>query len=128
MPRTEGTECGLWLTPHGEEKNPGPKGGHLTSQVKQNLWPTPRSGNPGSRKPGTGGKVLAEEVKMWPTPKTPTGGGQIERKTPGGGIRKLEDKVSQLEGRNTGSLNPTWVEWLMGFPIGWTDLNHSETQ
>ena len=23
-----------------------------------------------------------------------------------------------------GSLNPTWVEWLMGFPIGWTDLEH----
>ena len=22
-----------------------------------------------------------------------------------------------------GYLNPTWVEWLMGFPIGWTDLN-----
>jgi len=22
----------------------------------------------------------------------------------------------------TGQLNPTWVEWLMGFPIGWTDL------
>ena len=21
-----------------------------------------------------------------------------------------------------GSLNPTWVEWLMGWPIGWTDL------
>lgn len=20
-----------------------------------------------------------------------------------------------------GSLNPEWVEWLMGFPIGWTD-------
>tara|TARA_R100000808_G_C2113581_1_gene126927 strand:- start:348 stop:764 length:417 start_codon:yes stop_codon:yes gene_type:complete len=20
-----------------------------------------------------------------------------------------------------GSLNPTWVEWLMGWPIGWTD-------
>lgn len=26
-----------------------------------------------------------------------------------------------------GQLNPTWVEWLMGFPIGWTDLNASET-
>lgn len=26
-----------------------------------------------------------------------------------------------------GSLNPTWIEWLMGFPIGWTDLEHSET-
>ena len=25
-----------------------------------------------------------------------------------------------------GSLNPAWIEWLMGFPIGWTDLEHSE--
>jgi hypothetical protein len=22
----------------------------------------------------------------------------------------------------SGYRNPTWVEWLMGFPIGWTDL------
>jgi hypothetical protein len=22
----------------------------------------------------------------------------------------------------SGQLNPTWVEWLMGFPTGWTDL------
>ena len=21
-----------------------------------------------------------------------------------------------------GKLNPTWVEWLMGFPLAWTDL------
>ena len=27
----------------------------------------------------------------------------------------------------SGSLNPAWVEWLMGFPEGWTDLEHSET-
>ena len=27
-----------------------------------------------------------------------------------------------------GKLNPSWVEWLMGFPIGWTDLKDSETQ
>lgn len=27
-----------------------------------------------------------------------------------------------------GPMNPTWVEWLMGFPAGWTDLNASETQ
>tara|TARA_R110000803_G_scaffold50703_3_gene105050 strand:+ start:1612 stop:2070 length:459 start_codon:yes stop_codon:yes gene_type:complete len=25
-------------------------------------------------------------------------------------------------------LNPLFVEEMMGFPIGWTDLNHSETQ
>ena len=26
-----------------------------------------------------------------------------------------------------GQLNPTWVEWLMGVPIGWTELDVSET-
>ena len=35
----------------------------LSVKVRQELWPTPRAGNPGSRKPGTGGKVLNEEVK-----------------------------------------------------------------
>lgn len=26
-----------------------------------------------------------------------------------------------------GALNPEWVEWLMGFPVGWTDLEHLGT-
>jgi hypothetical protein len=25
-----------------------------------------------------------------------------------------------------GALNPTWVEWLMGFPLGFTVLERSE--
>jgi hypothetical protein len=25
-----------------------------------------------------------------------------------------------------GKLNPTWVEWLMGWPLGWTDLQPLE--
>ncbi len=29
---------------------------------------------------------------------------------------------------NGGKLNPTWVEWLMGFPLGWTDLDASGTR
>ena len=40
--------------------------------------------------------------------------------TGGGNHRSLRTDVA-------GQLNPTWVEWLMGFPIGWTDLNASET-
>ncbi len=24
-----------------------------------------------------------------------------------------------------GQMNPTWVEWLMGWPLGWTDLHAS---
>ena len=26
-----------------------------------------------------------------------------------------------------GQLNPTWVEWLMGWPLGWTDCDVSAT-
>ncbi len=36
-----------------------------------------------------------------------------------------KDKEQWIKGG--GSLNPTWVEWLMGYPSGWTDLNHLET-
>ena len=27
-----------------------------------------------------------------------------------------------------GRMNPEWTEWYMGYPIGWTELNASETQ
>jgi len=36
-------------------------------------------------------------------------------------------QVAEDEGVKVGALNPTWVEWLMGFPLGWTDLKPSET-
>ena len=64
----------------------------LIGDVMRN-WPTPRAGNPGSRPNGKGGKILAEEVKK-----------KEENMIPGG------------------QLNPDWVEWLMGWPVGWTDL------
>jgi DNA (cytosine-5)-methyltransferase 1 len=31
------------------------------------------------------------------------------------------------QSKTGGQLNPQWVEWLMGFPVGHTDLNNSET-
>lgn len=34
--------------------------------------------------------------------------------------RPLDEVVVQRAGG--GHLNPDWVEWLMGWPIGWTDL------
>jgi DNA (cytosine-5)-methyltransferase 1 len=33
-----------------------------------------------------------------------------------------EAKRSEIVTHNGGKLNPDWVEWLMGWPIGWTDL------
>ena len=31
-------------------------------------------------------------------------------------------RLSQLATHAGGKLNPMWIEWLMGWPINWTDL------
>jgi hypothetical protein len=36
-------------------------------------------------------------------------------------------KTPSLATHGGGKLNPTWVEWLMGWPLGWTDLKPLET-
>ena len=69
---------------------------------------------------------LSNWVKRWPTPRTPSGGRTVRPRV--GHDSNLEERVAltnpELIG---GQLNPTWVEWLMGFPLGWTALNASET-
>lgn len=60
---------------------------------------------------------------------TPIASRRGQRKKKGtnkkGGGRSLSEDVGKLGDR--GALNPPWVEWLMGFPIGWTDLEESVT-
>ena len=34
----------------------------------------------------------------------------------------INQAVRDMEQNNGGKLNPMWVEWLMGWPLGWTDL------
>ena len=36
---------------------------------------------------------------------------------------QLANKVAIQEGFPRGQLNPEFVEWLMGYPIGWTELD-----
>jgi hypothetical protein len=38
----------------------------------------------------------------------------------------LETEVAYVEKAPGGTLNPTWVEWLMGYPEGYTDLKDWE--
>lgn len=43
-----------------------------------------------------------------------------------GGASQLQRNTPPLNAVAGGALNPPWVEWLMGWPIGWTDLSHLE--
>ena len=35
---------------------------------------------------------------------------------------KEDDILREKTNRESGQLNPSWTEWLMGFPIGWTEI------
>lgn len=59
--------------------------------------------------------------RLFPAPDANEGNRGVN---PRSGLRKNGPHlVDVLNGRP----NPMWVEWLMGFPIGWTDLEDSET-
>ena len=74
---------------------------------------------------------LSEYVAVFPTPQATSWGCSEARAK----LKELEANgiITETERRGMqagdgGKLNPTWVEWLMGFPLGWTDLDVSETQ
>jgi hypothetical protein len=72
---------------------------------------------------------LSQFVKLWPTPTSisPAKNGYNEAGN-SCGLVAIRKRISDEDSQATGQLNPMWVEWLMGFPIGWTDLEDSETQ
>lgn len=74
-------------------------------------------------------QVRPEQVtnakKLWPTPSSNNGTGGCTGLAGGSGNReKLYSVMGEEEGKKLGcgSLNPDWVAWLMGWPIGWESL------
>jgi len=88
----------------------------LYGMARHSLWPTPikldAKGSLGNIC-GDGRKKtnLAKEVKKFPTPNASAWKNREKR--------NRDYELSKVIG---GQLNPAWVEWLMGWPIGWTDL------
>ena len=124
----------MWGTPTAHPRTHTPRdvdhGAQLANQVGGSLnptwvewlmgWPlgwtdcepsgTARQKHPGCR-------------AMWATPRA---GIRDARLTYDRGRSNLEEQIgASVEGG--GSLNPTWVEWLMGWPLGWTDCEPSGT-
>jgi|TARA_B110000211_G_C13784274_1_gene423350 hypothetical protein len=103
------------------------------SSKRERFWPTPQScsamaaGNIQNRvndKFPNLESVVARS--MWPTPTATCHKGartrEAQKKTGRGWSNTLSDAMRIATNGESGSLNPTWVEWLMGFPEGWTDL------
>ena len=59
---------------------------------------------------------------LWPTPTARDGKGASGHKSLARRMADLTYRAQIVSGVTSGSLNPTWVEWLMGFPSGWTNL------
>ena len=77
----------------------------------------------------TSGDGLATWVKKWPTPKSQDSRHALNRHN-NPKDNHWKDNLGKVVSAqvNGGYLNPTWVEWLMGFPLGWTDLKPLETR
>ena len=69
------------------------------------------------------GEIPCVDMKkptMWGTPKAQDSRHALRDRGKG----NLGEQVSGLH--NGGKLNPTWTEWLMGWPLEWTDLKPLE--
>jgi len=97
-PITRGTEFGYWPTP-------------TAHMAKETNAPSEHNRNT---------PTLTAQVN-WPTPRTAgmcggTGSWELLNKN------TTKEEARLMGAGNGGKLNPTWVEWLMGWPLGWTDL------
>lgn len=83
--------------------------------------------------PGTAGMVDGIRAEIFATDPDAQGlrvEGRSDRKICGGGYyrHQLCELLEVTPLGKIGLTNPEWIEWLMGYPIGWTDLSVSETR
>ena len=75
-------------------------------------------------------KALKKRMEQWPTPQASDNRDRGNMSNPSIQRRIQKRKqimLSQSVHPTSGKLNPTWVEWLMGWPLEWTDLKPLET-
>ena len=136
---TSETGCGYWPTPVLKDSRnnagspPNRQGGQSLGYAVK-MFPTPTVNDSKQNAPPSQLKrntIPLNTIVKFPTPTT-------ERLCGGSGAGKslirLKNKghISESECRsmrsgNSGKLNPDWVEWLMGWPIGWTKTDPLES-
>ena len=97
----------------------------LTAEIGSGLWSTPTANDsknstfPPSQK--NRGSIIGQLMRRWPTPLAVNGETHKNDCSRFSclDVAVRDGKIAQEAG---GQLNPQWVEWLMGYPEGWTDL------
>jgi hypothetical protein len=145
----QGKLAEMWHTPTASDRDGKPKWDHraspghvrkvpvpnLMAQVLER-WTKPTSRDHKDTGENTDYAKLASKSKlagavMFPTPQANDNRDRGNLSMPSIQRRASIGKqllLSMVVDPTSGSLNPTWVEWLMGFPLGWTDLGHSATR
>lgn len=132
----DATECSLFATPTATANQLAP------SMIKKNrgcrnIWPTPVA-NDGNKMPSGSlaravrpelqqsfrkNEARRERLKNVPTPLASDSKGSPKNRYLGSKKYRGNLKEWCRSSPSSGQLNPTWTEWLMGFPLGWTDLD-----
>lgn len=111
------------------ELYPQPIPALCTEENESGYWPTPTVCGNHNRKgaSATSGDGLATAVKkrIWPTPcaSASKGSSQASLVRKDGKDRSKDRLDHAVMASDNGQLNPEWVEWLMGWPIGHTALS-----
>jgi hypothetical protein len=108
---TSGTESGSWPTPAARDGKGANSAEHcfVTGTGRKHMDQLPNAVAHGGTK----------TRQMYPTPRCFMHKDALTDR----GKSNLGEVINEQEGMTkTGQLNPPWVEWLMGWPIGWTDL------
>ncbi len=141
--RTSVKGSGLWASPASADavgSHGGGQGRSLRTDIhnwKRGNWPTPdaqiaKHGTATEwelNRDGHQKKLHVEVIKAggqstpptYPTPRSSEAEHSGRKAANHSGQTGLSESVKE-----TGQLNPEWVEWLMGWPLGWTDLKPLE--
>ena len=133
----DGEDPATWLERRERVKKTARNGNGMGTplSIAVQLWPTPRaaSGMTSPFRDPSKIKDVSRLVDRVAVYQTPTVNGNHNRKglsaKSGDGLATFVQRSDSPNGESTQPryLNPEWVEWLQGFPIGWTDLEGSET-
>ena len=135
----------MWPTPRASsamndstksvEKRLGKKGYEAKLEQAVRLWPTPtvQDSNKATKKWRDSHQnnltaAVFNPEKMWPTPAATNHKGSVKDRYMGSETYRANLDEAVRTHREDGQLNPDWVEWLMGYPIGWTSLQISQEQ